>query len=451
MRTAYKVFASLVSVILIISASPAAATADEADPRTLQVGKTYKNEQGELCVKEAKDSATCIGSRELNPKEAKKAFDRAIAENEHKARSATLAGDRFCPTEPGMRVVHLSRVSVCSGQGWRLTKRRLLPPFDVLGTMDVLVWQWLDYNRIDTRWPHTTLIAVEGATGDLASESVELTLTSLCEREAPFTCVAHSTDPATNVFNLSLGGPAVLKQWQEGLWAEPFRGWEFAVPLTGFLGVKMEFKASWVVNNPLVLTDDGSGGDGAGEKLSGRCDNNDALPTDQNPEGTINRGCVNHEFIPIVEFNGQKRPAIAPVAQHVYDRQVGSYGTERPDVVGEPTPNGQQLPTQWGVKTGGFPLHRTQIEDEINANRRIACPSSRPSSCDEWPMASAKEGAAYRPQEPGIPQDWSWRQVPDTANDSQGATMGNFYRNNRIIHEDAYWVRAILSDGTKSW
>lgn len=452
MAKAKRVFIALMSTMLVIGILPATASADEVDPKSLKVGETYKDERGELCIRGGDDTATCIGSWEPNPEKAKESLDKALADNRLRAKSAAVADDRFCPIEAGQRIVHLSRVSVCSGQGLKLTKRRLVPPFDVMGTMNVMTWQWLDYNRLDLQWPHTTAMVVEAADGDLATETVTLTLTSLCDREFDVTCKSVSSDPADNVFGLSLEGPAVIMQWQETLWlAPPAHGWQHAVPLTGFLGVSAEFRGSWMVNNPLTWTFDGSD-EGNGEKLSGRCDNNDTPPNEGNPNGTINRGCVDHKFIPIMEFNGKKRPKVAPVAQHVYDRQIGAWGDHRSDVVGGANPNAERLPTQWGMNTDdGFPLHRTQIQSEIDANRRIACPSSRPSSCDEWPMASTKEGAAYRPQEPGIPQDWSWRQVPEEANDSQGATMGNFYRNNRVIHGDAYWVRAITANGDKSW
>lgn len=84
---------------------------------------------------------------------------------------------------------------------------------------------------------------------------------------------------------------------------------------------------------------------------------------------------------------------------------------------------------------------------DINANRAAACrgltvPTG--DSCDEFPLASTYEGAAFQ-------SDFSAVPVPASANSSQGGLTGAFYTSNRVVDGDAFYVRAILPDGTASW
>jgi len=65
-------------------------------------------------------------------------------------------------------------------------------------------------------------------------------------------------------------------------------------------------------------------------------------------------------------------------------------------------------------------------------------------SCDEYPLASTHQGAAFN-------SDFSAVTVPPAANNSQGGLTRAFYRANRVIDGDPFYVRAILPDGTPSW
>ncbi|MBO2465543.1 hypothetical protein J4709_49095 [Actinomadura sp. LCR2-06] len=65
-------------------------------------------------------------------------------------------------------------------------------------------------------------------------------------------------------------------------------------------------------------------------------------------------------------------------------------------------------------------------------------------------MASTREGAANT-NLPVPNQDWSWRTVPQSANDAQGGVTGPFYQKNRVLDGDAFWLRVVLQDGRKSW
>jgi hypothetical protein len=120
-------------------------------------------------------------------------------------------------------------------------------------------------------------------------------------------------------------------------------------------------------------------------------------------------------------------------------------------------------------------LSRTQISSQIDANRARACPSSRTPangwSCDEYPFASTNEGAANPSYQygrtfqilnwnSGLPPficgiNWlSTRQVGDShgysvcgvpleENVGGGRDLGEFYRLNRVLHNDQFIVRVV--------
>ena len=73
---------------------------------------------------------------------------------------------------------------------------------------------------------------------------------------------------------------------------------------------------------------------------------------------------------------------------------------------------------------GGTPLRRLVNPDLQERNGRTACPGryTRPSgkSCDEYPFASTREGAF---------------------NSYAGTDLGSFYADNRMLHDDAFYVQ----------
>jgi hypothetical protein len=97
-------------------------------------------------------------------------------------------------------------------------------------------------------------------------------------------------------------------------------------------------------------------------------------------------------------------------------------------------------PHHYGVRVaGGHPLHRTTNPKIQSANNRVACPASRPRpamlQCDEYPFATTLEGAS-RTRRP----DWDWTWVPAGEQRQQGGLLNGFYRQNRILNGDAFWV-----------
>jgi hypothetical protein len=120
---------------------------------------------------------------------------------------------------------------------------------------------------------------------------------------------------------------------------------------------------------------------------------------------------------------------VGPVAQHIFNAQNGG------------------LITAWGVppsvRSNGAALTRDMNPIDIAANRTAAC-TGVPPSCDEYPLATTHQGAAFN-------FDFSTATVPPAANNSQGGLTRAFYRANRVIDGDPFYVRAILLNGTPSW
>ncbi len=94
-----------------------------------------------------------------------------------------------------------------------------------------------------------------------------------------------------------------------------------------------------------------------------------------------------------------------------------------------------------GRPGGGHPLHRASSAVATKHNRRLVCPKHLPrpkgSSCDEYPFASTVEGGMSLP-----PIDRIIQWVPLRENQNQGVILSAFYRHNRVLRGDAFYVFA---------
>ena len=84
------------------------------------------------------------------------------------------------------------------------------------------------------------------------------------------------------------------------------------------------------------------------------------------------------------------------------------------------------------------PLHRITNEKTINAHRKAMCakvhnPDPKKYDCDEYPFAASKEG--------GNPARGSTRIISAGDNRSAGARLGGFYKAQRVLNGDGYYVR----------
>jgi hypothetical protein len=102
----------------------------------------------------------------------------------------------------------------------------------------------------------------------------------------------------------------------------------------------------------------------------------------------------------------------------------------------------QSAPLHIGQPGSTKPITRSTDPNVESDNRKVACPPKTPKptapgvwSCDEYPFATSLEGAAKTPP-PNSGSIW----VPKQENDSQGATLKNFYMAERVLDGDKFYV-----------
>jgi len=131
-----------------------------------------------------------------------------------------------------------------------------------------------------------------------------------------------------------------------------------------------------------------------------------------------NNGCVFRIFTPTLTFS-RSDTAISDAAQHIYDAQ-------------------RSLADHWGWRDNGPPLHRLVDPARRRQNHDIACAGFVPDpgdQCDEYPFASTREGASF------VGRDRvSVASVLALHNPTAGSRIGAFYRDQRVIDNEAFWV-----------
>ncbi|MCA1186703.1 MULTISPECIES: NucA/NucB deoxyribonuclease domain-containing protein [unclassified Saccharopolyspora] len=87
-------------------------------------------------------------------------------------------------------------------------------------------------------------------------------------------------------------------------------------------------------------------------------------------------------------------------------------------------------------------LTRQTDPELINKNRNTACPASLPrppgTECDEYPFASTNQGAF-------LGNGYSQRMILKDANQQGGRELNAFYRNNRVMNFDPFYVEVVGS------
>ncbi|MBH1935824.1 hypothetical protein I5Q34_16370 [Streptomyces sp. AV19] len=130
---------------------------------------------------------------------------------------------------------------------------------------------------------------------------------------------------------------------------------------------------------------------------------------------TKNPGCVFSSVSPVFSLS-HSDAKVKQSANHILDAQR--------KIAGHP-----------GAST---PLHRITDEKTINAHRRAMCakvhnPDPKKYDCDEYPFAASREG--------GNPNRGSTRIISAGDNRSAGARLGGFYKAQRVLNGDGYYVR----------
>jgi hypothetical protein len=304
------------------------------------------------------------------------------------------------------------RFTACGDQTWELDDIQVDSDgtTEVVGFMEMEDLQWFSYSATNSAWTHDLLMMSYTGDGTLVG-GFDTEVSSACDAN-PSICVAFSQgapDPQSVTVTPD-------SSYEFG-WTEQDQGPAQAAPgnvteLFGSTGVN--FAGSNAVGGPWTFSDG---------NFDGRCDSVVSAVD----------GCIDDEYVPTVIFDSTVNPAVAPVAQHIYDAQNGG------------------LVTAWGVdpslRNNGSYLTRDMNPADITASNRAACGSvtvPTGSSCDEFPMASTYEGAAFN-------SDYSIAIVPASANSSQGGILSNFYGSNRVIDSDLFMVLSVLPNGTASW
>jgi Deoxyribonuclease NucA/NucB len=132
-----------------------------------------------------------------------------------------------------------------------------------------------------------------------------------------------------------------------------------------------------------------------------------------------NNGCVFQIVAPIFTLN-RSDPAVAEAAQHIYNAQ-------------------RSLPDHWGWIDNGPPLHRLYDPVKRRRNHDVACagfvPDAAGDQCDEYPFASTYEGASFVGR-----NRVSVASIIGSHNTTAGSRLGGFYRDQRVIDGEAFWV-----------
>lgn len=114
--------------------------------------------------------------------------------------------------------------------------------------------------------------------------------------------------------------------------------------------------------------------------------------------------------------------AIVEHVQHIYDAQ-------------------RSLPDHWGWRDHGPPLNRLYDAALRKRNRDVACAGFVPEpgdQCDEYPFQSSYEGASFVGR-----NRVSVRSIIASHNTTGGSRLAAFYRDQRVIDNDAFWVEPV--------
>ncbi|WP_371790418.1 NucA/NucB deoxyribonuclease domain-containing protein [Streptomyces sp. NBC_01471] len=129
---------------------------------------------------------------------------------------------------------------------------------------------------------------------------------------------------------------------------------------------------------------------------------------------TKNPGCVFPSYSPVFSLS-RSDAKVKQSATHILDAQR--------KITGHP-----------GASS---PLHRITNEKTISNHRKAMCakvhnPNPKKYDCDEYPFAASKEG--------GNPARGSTRIISAGDNRSAGARLGGFYKSQRVLNGDGYYV-----------
>ncbi len=333
----------------------------------------------------------------------------------------------YNPADPGYAYGWPDRLTGCADVGWFIDEYRTNNGVEEhVGSLQFGENQWAQYSTVagDPSWIHGIKVWVGPSWGTLTDQLVEVSSN----------CTIQVTECKTNTSLAPDPDEIDMTQdaYWENEWSESAVGLQAtnATFLDGVIAVDFSFSFETIIDDGTVYEDEPQFGENIGpgyKGIHGRCD---SVANGKRP------GCVDDYYTPTVTFNAVTKSKVEPVASHIYSAQ-------------------RSLPEHWGVplhtaitatSTIAHPLHYDSNPADATANNTAACKLVKlksGQSCDEYPMASTYQGAAFQPS-------FSAVAVPSGANSSQGGTLSSFYSSNRMLDGDAYWVQVILKTGP-SW
>jgi len=325
------------------------------------------------------------------------------------AAAAPIIPPAQCVFIPGV-LVNPDRFTACLDTLWQVTDLLIIDGVPhPMGTFDMNDLQWASFSGTSASWTHGMLMMALTGTGSLLG-GFEAELYSGCFLAQGICTAVSLTSPDPQTVTILPRGTYAFG-WSEFDQGPSSLTTGASNNLSPFMGVQF-----------LNTAPDGATAPFFDHVRAGRCDTI-ARTTD---------GCVNQNFTPTVTYSGVTHPLVAPVAQHIFTAE-------------------HTLAVNWGVPPGHFandqPLTRDMNPADIRLNNLVACRGvtlAPGQNCDEYPLATTHEGAAFQ-------NAFSALAVPASANSSQGGTTRAFYRNNRVIDGDPFYVLAILANGTRSW
>lgn len=410
-----------------LSGASVAGRAKPPTPTTTETTCTSAASSGpQRCIRVQREPLSALSAAQRSDRHtmlgklaAKKEASRTTAVNA--AASVSLTPPADCQFDPGTGasgwLANPDRFTSCSDFLFTVTAYPVVNGVtDYTNPVGGFEWedaQWTSYSATSSSWTHGLIVVGypigAGAWGVLQT-GISGQLYSDCYLASGI-CTASSLgnpDPQSVTIPPSSTQEFGWTEYDDGPSATTANSYNY---MDGYLGIVWDLD----IIPPVTVTDT--------SELSGRCDT----------IATATDGCVDEYYYPILTYNSITNPLVAPVAQSIYAAQNGG------------------LSIAWGVPSNyngaGQPLERTMSQSDINANRSAACGSvTVPSgdSCDEFPMASTYEGAAFQ-------SVYTTAIVPSSANSSQGGLTGAFYSSNRVIGYDPFYVNVVLTNGTPSW
>ncbi|QEU90504.1 NucA/NucB deoxyribonuclease domain-containing protein [Streptomyces kanamyceticus] len=173
------------------------------------------------------------------------------------------------------------------------------------------------------------------------------------------------------------------------------------------------------------------------------------------PVGVPSYGCVFDGVTSIWNFKAE--PGVAQTAKHVWTAQFKPNSTRPPTVGDKDIPGSIQSGESLERLAGAAGSENDVLHKKNRDKSTAACVTNFGKSysrgatldCDEYPMASTREGASTGGVEDDSTGHFSVRPLNGGDNQAAGRLLNTFYLDERIINTDTFFVNVLAADGGK--